>query len=95
MIEAVQKVWRDYPYQRINHMWLSIQSNLNGIMEHDGGGGNKYELVDMSKLKLKCEKKLPIALQVSAAAVDLVEENFDRDFAFAIHTRLTARDSMP
>jgi hypothetical protein len=78
IIDAVQDVWRKYPHQRINHMWLSIQTKLNPILEHHGG--NDYELAHLSKLKLEREKKLPTVLQVSRNAIDLVEENYDPEY---------------
>jgi hypothetical protein len=30
-IQAIFKVWREYPHERINHMWLTLQTNFDEI----------------------------------------------------------------
>jgi hypothetical protein len=79
MIAAVDTVWKEYPHQCINHMWLSIQANLNAILEHHGS--NEYDVPHMSKMKLEREKKSPMVIMLSRNAMDLVEDNYDPDFA--------------
>lgn len=72
MIDAVQEVWSKYPAQRINHMWLTLQANFNAIIEVHGG--NDYKSPHMAKEKLERQNRLPIVLEVSDKARELVEE---------------------
>jgi hypothetical protein len=53
-------------------MWLSLQANLNEIMEHHGG--NEYAIPHLSKEKLERLGLLPTVLQVSPRAIGLLED---------------------
>jgi hypothetical protein len=55
-----------YPANKINHMWLTLQSCLNQIRENNGG--NHYSIPHMNKEKLEREGKLPKVLMVSDLA---------------------------
>ena len=62
MIQCVLKVWKEYPYQRINPLFLTLQLVFNEIIEHHGG--NDFKLPHMSKFKLERLNKLPVSIKV-------------------------------
>jgi hypothetical protein len=72
LIDIVLKVWEAYPTNKINPMWLSLQANLNEIMEHHGG--NDYAIPHLSKEKLERLGLLPTVLQVSPRTIGLLED---------------------
>ena len=42
IIDAVRKAFKDYPITKINHMWITLMSVFNQIIEH--GGENDYSI---------------------------------------------------
>lgn len=66
LIDAVEDAFEQYPINKINRMWLTLQSCCNKILEHDGG--NHYKIEHMDKEKLEREGRLPTVLSVSQAA---------------------------
>jgi hypothetical protein len=48
MLAAVNKVWREYPYTKINHMWLTLQSNFDEIIKCNGD--NVYKIPHLNKI---------------------------------------------
>ena len=62
LIAMVEKVYQEYPYKKLNKIWLSYLMNLNEIIKHHGG--NKYKTPHMGKDKLEREGRLPVTLPV-------------------------------
>ena len=78
MLAAVDKVWRDYPHKKINHMWLTIQLNCDEVIKCNGG--NDYKIRHMKKERLEREGILPTVIQVSLEARQLIEEGIDEEY---------------
>ena len=36
LIKSVEKAYGEYPFRKLNHVWLTLQSCLNMIIENDG-----------------------------------------------------------
>ena len=51
LIKSVEKAYGEYPYRKLNHVWLTLQSCLNKIIENDGG--NDYKIPHMGKQSLQ------------------------------------------
>ena len=47
LIKSVEKAYGEYPYRKLNCVWLTSQSCLNMIIENDGG--NDYKIPHMGK----------------------------------------------
>jgi hypothetical protein len=77
-IQAVFKTWREYPHRRINHMWLTLQTNFDEIIKCNGD--NTYKIRHMSKEKLDRVGQLPTVIAVSKEARQKAEENADEDW---------------
>ena len=66
LIKSVEKANGEYPYRKLNHVWLTLQSCLNKIIENDGG--NDYKIPHMGKQSLQRRGLLPVVLDVTPAA---------------------------
>jgi hypothetical protein len=62
LIDIVQKAYEDYPSNKMNRMWLTMQLVMNEIIKDNGG--NDYKLPHMNKEKLEREGRLPHVLPV-------------------------------
>ena len=51
LIKSVEKAYGEYPLHKLNHVWLTLQSCLNMIIENDGG--NDYKILHMGKEPLE------------------------------------------
>lgn len=71
IIECVLKTYEDYPCNKINRLWVTLQSIFNCIIEHHGG--NDYKIPHMNKEKLEREGTLPRALAVSDEAMEVID----------------------
>jgi hypothetical protein len=67
MIRLVEETYTEYPYKRINHIWMTRQSIFNEILEHHGD--NIYKIPHMKKQKLELENRLTIALELTVEAL--------------------------
>ena len=47
LIKSVEKAYGEYPFCKLNRVWLTLQSCLNMIIENDGG--NDYKIPHMGK----------------------------------------------
>ena len=47
LIKSVEKAYGEYPLRKLNHVWLTLQSCLNRIIENDGG--NDYKILHKGK----------------------------------------------
>ena len=66
LIKSVEKAYGEYPYHKLNHVWLTLQSCLNMIIENDGG--NNYKIPHMGKESMERRGLLPGVLDVTPAA---------------------------
>ena len=66
LIDMVLSTYRDYPTNRINRIWLTLQGCMNEIIKSNGG--NQYKLPHMNKDKLEREGRLPRVLDVTEEA---------------------------
>ena len=66
LIKSVEKAYGEYPWCKLNFVWLTLQSCLNKIIEHDGG--NDYKIPHMGKESLWRRGRLPEVLHVTPAA---------------------------
>jgi hypothetical protein len=60
MIYAAIQVWKDYPHKKINHMFLTMQTNFDKVIKCHGdseveGNGNifKYYMWQIEKINVK------------------------------------------
>jgi hypothetical protein len=74
LIAMVEQTYADFDYQKIDRLFVTLQSIFNCIIEHHGD--NFYKIPHMNKVKLQKENRLPIALEVSAEAM-LESDMFD------------------
>ena len=66
MIKSVEKAYGEYPYRKLNRVWLTLQSCLNMIIKYDGG--NNYKIPHMGKESMERRGFLPGVLDVTPAA---------------------------
>ena len=78
IIDCVLKAWREFPWKRINNLFLTLQGVYNGIIDHHGG--NDFKLPHMSKWKLDKMEQLPVSLKVSPDASWYLVAMDDPDF---------------
>ncbi|KAL7566128.1 hypothetical protein ACA910_003899 [Epithemia clementina (nom. ined.)] len=72
LIAAVEKTYQEYPKEKINYTWLTLQSCLNAII--DNHGGNDYSIEHMNKPGLERSSNLPLVLDVTKHALFLTEQ---------------------
>ena len=65
LIDAVTKAFNEYPKEKLNRTWLTLQSCFNMIIEEDGG--NDYKIPHMNKEGLERIGQLPTVLDVTEA----------------------------
>jgi len=66
LITMVEKTFNEYPTNKINRIWLSLQTVFNNILNNFGG--NEYKMTHMNKDKLEREGRLPVVLEVDPIA---------------------------
>ena len=77
LIKSVEKAYGEYPWCKLNFVWLTLQSCLNKIIEHDGGNDNK--IPHMGKVSLWRRGRLPEVLHVTPAANAWLNPTMDDD----------------
>ena len=77
LIKSVEKAYGEYPYRKLNHVWLTLQSCLNIIIENDGG--NDYKIPHMGKESLDRRGLLRPVLDVTPAATAWLNPTMDDD----------------
>ena len=77
LIKSVEKAYGEYPYCKLNRVWLTLQSCLNMIIENDGG--NDYKILHMGKESLDRRGLLPPVLDVTPAATAWLNPTMDDD----------------
>ena len=77
LIKLVGKAYGEYPLRKLNHVWLTLQSCLNVIIENDGG--NDYKIPHMGKESLERRGLLPGVLDVTPTANAWLNPMMDDD----------------
>ena len=77
LIKSVEKAYGEYPYRKLNHVWLTLQSCLNMIIENDRG--NNYKIPHMGKESMERRGLLPLVLDVTPAATAWLNPTMDDD----------------
>ena len=81
LIKSVEKAYREYPMHKLNHVWLTLQSCFNMIIENDGR--NDYKILHMGKESLEWRGLLPQVLDVTPTANawlnPTIEDDSDQD----------------
>ena len=62
LIDAVKEAHHEYPPNKINRMFVTMQTVFNETLLDDGG--NDYKIPHMNKEKLEREGRLPVVLPV-------------------------------
>ena len=80
-IKSVEKAYGEYPMCKLNHVWLTLQSCFNMIIENDGG--NDYKIPHMGKESLEQRGFLPQVLDITHTANawlnPMMEDDSDQD----------------
>ena len=81
LIKLVEKAYGEYPFWKLNFVWLALQSCLNMIIENDGG--NDYKIPYMGKEFMERRDLLPRVLDVTPTANawlnPMMDDNSDQD----------------
>ena len=77
LIKSVEKAYGEYPYCKLNCVWLTLQSCLNMIIENDGG--NDYKIPHMGKESMEWRGLHPKVLDVTPAATAWLNPMMDDD----------------
>ena len=77
LIKSVEKAYGEYPFHKLNHVWLTLQSCLNMIIENDGG--KDYKIPHMGKESMERRGLLPGVLDVTPAASAWLNPTMDDD----------------
>ena len=77
LIKSVETAYGEYPFRKLNHVWLTLQSCLNMIIENDGG--NDYKIPHMGKEAMERRGLLPPVLDVTPAATAWLNPTMDDD----------------
>ena len=77
LIKLVEKAYGEYPLCKLNHVWLTLQSCLNIIIENDGG--NDYKIPHMGKESMERRGLLPRVLDVTPTANAWLNPMMDDD----------------
>jgi hypothetical protein len=72
IIECVQKTWDEYPWKKIERIWVTLMSIYNCIIEHHGS--NFFKIPHMNKDRMEREGTLPRELPLSEEAINIVEQ---------------------
>ena len=73
LIQAVSAVYDNYPQNKLNHTWLTLQCCFNQIILHNGD--NDYNIEHISKEKLECTGQVPDVLDVVEEAAQIFNIN--------------------
>ena len=77
LIKSVEKAYGEYPLHKLNHVWLTLQSCLNIIIENDGG--NDYKILHMGKESMERRRQLPQVLDITPTANAWLNTMMDDD----------------
>ena len=75
LIKSVAKAYCEYPYRKLNCVWLTLQSCLNMIIENDGE--NDYKIPYMGKESMERRGLLHRVLDITPAATAWLNQTMD------------------
>jgi hypothetical protein len=75
LIGDVERAYANYPRNKINYVWLSLQGVMNCII--DDAGGNSFKLPHMNKARLERLEVLPDELDVTDEAAPYLLEDLE------------------
>ena len=61
LIAMVEKVFNNYPSEKMNRIWQSYLMNLQEVIEHHAD--NKYKVPHTKTRKLECKGRLPLGTE--------------------------------
>lgn len=64
LITMVEETYRDYPTNKINRLFVTLQTIFNSILEHHGD--NQFKIPHMGKERLERENRLPLCVTLTA-----------------------------
>jgi len=76
LIEMAKKTFKEHPANKINRLWLSLQTVFNNLMEDCGG--NKHKMTHMGKEKLERENRLPVVLEATPMAKHFLNDDLQQ-----------------
>ena len=77
LIKSVEKAYGEYPFRKLNCVWLTLQSCLNMNIEIDGG--NDYKILHMGKESMERRGLLPGVLDVTPPTSAWLNPTMDDD----------------
>ena len=77
LIKSVEKSYGEYPFHKLNRVWLTLQSCLSMIIEKDGG--NNYKIPHMGKESMERRGLLPGVLDITPEASAWLNPMMDDD----------------
>jgi hypothetical protein len=72
IIECVTKTWNEYPWEKIERIWVTLQSIYNMIIEHHGC--NQFKIPHLNKDQMEWESTLPRELPLTEEAINIMEQ---------------------
>jgi hypothetical protein len=63
ILSAVQEAVDEYDEEKVNRLWLTLQSCMNEII--DSNGNNDYKIPHLNKARMEREGTFPEALEVT------------------------------
>ena len=80
LIKSVEKAYGEYPFRRLNHVWLTLQSCLNMIIENDGGNDYKIPGKESMERRGLPPRVLDVTPSAHAWLNPMMEDDSDQDF---------------
>jgi hypothetical protein len=72
IIKMVEKTYKDYPTNKINRVFVTLQTIFDTIIKEQGD--NQFKIPHLGKDKLEKEGRLPLVVKLSQAALDTMVE---------------------
>jgi hypothetical protein len=72
LIQRVLKLYQTYPHQKLNNVFLTLQTCMNQIIE--AHGSNNYPIVHVNKARLERLGLLPQSIEMADAADDWLND---------------------
>jgi hypothetical protein len=73
LIDHVQRVYDEYPREKINRSWLTLQLCMNMTIEDYGG--NNYKIPHLGKERLEQNGQLPHVLEVTERLQEIQQQH--------------------
>jgi hypothetical protein len=76
IIECVLRTWDEYTWEKIERIWVTLQSIYNMIIEYYGC--NQFKIPHLNKDRMEREGTLPRELSLSEDAINILEEEYHK-----------------